>query len=304
MPTKPDGKGIRSMRWGGEFRDCDDCPTMVVLPAGTFMMGSDDGETDEQPQHRITISKPFAVGKHEVTFGEFVAFVQETGHDMAENKKGFLGLPSPDSCGSYRTLIDSTISWRSPGYEQGKGSPAVCVNWNDAAAYVKWLSRKTGKSYRLLSESEWEYAARARTTGAFQFGERVSTEQANYNGSHDEYLSTGKVYRRKALKVGSFAANEFGLHDMHGNVLEWVEDCWHDNYRSAPTDGRAWTQGGDCDTRVARGGSWLNPAGFLRSAFRNGIDANKRFTHYGFRVARPIAPKALLSKLDSSRKEN
>ncbi len=144
------------------------------------------------------------------------------------------------------------------------------------------------------------HSARATTTGAFHFGETISTDRANYNSAHDGDTSAAKANRRKALKVGSFASNRFGLHDMHGNALEWVEDCWHDDYVGAPVDGGAWTEGGDCATRVARGGSWYNAAGFLRSAFRNGMEANKRFTHVGFRIARPIAARALLTELGSS----
>ena len=286
---------------GRVFRDCEGCPAMVVLPPGSFTMGSAGGEPDEAPAHRVTIAGPFAVGKHEVTFGEFEAFVRETGHDMVEDRKGFLGLPAAGSCNSYRRLIDSTISWRRPGYAQEKGSPAVCVNWNDASSYAKWLSRKTGKPYRLLSEAEWEYAARAGSTGEFHFGERISTKQANFNSSHDDGLAADRGNRRRAIRVGSFPANAFGLHDMHGNALEWVADCWHDDYTGAPADGTAWTRDGNCEIRVARGGSWLNPASFLRSAFRTGMEPGKRFTHYGFRVARPVAPKAAPSKSPSAR---
>ena len=285
---------------GREFRDCDACPTMVVLPEGSFMMGSADGEADEQPRHRVTISEPFAIGKHEVTFGQFGAFVQDTKRDMAEDKKGFLGLPAPEACFSQRRWIDATISWRNPGYPQEDGSPVVCANWNDAKAFAKWLSQKTGKPYRLLSEAEWEYAARANTTGEFHFGDGISTAQANYNDSHSGESAAQGLYRRKAIKVGSFPANQFGVHDMHGNVLEWVEDCWHDDYQGAPANGEAWIRGGNCDSRVARGGSWLNPAPFLRSAFRNGQEAQKRSTHYGFRIARRVDPKALLARLGSS----
>ena len=285
---------------GREFRDCDACPTMVVLPAGTFMMGSADRETDERPRHRVTIAEPFAIGKHEVTFGQFRAFVEDTKRDMAENKKGFLGLPAPEACFSHRRWIDTTISWRSPGYTQEDRSPVVCVNWNDAKAFAKWLSRKTETPYRLLSEAEWEYAARANTTGDFQFGDLISTDQANFNDSHGGDTSAKGLYRRKAIAIGSFPANRFGVHDMHGNVLEWVEDCWHDDYEGAPANGEAWIRGGNCETRVARGGSWLNPAPFLRSAFRNGQEVHKRSTHHGFRVARQIDPTALLSRLGSA----
>ena len=219
---------------GRVFRDCDTCPAMVVLPAGSFVMGSDDGDEDERPLHRVTIEKPFAVGKYEVTLGQFRSFVQQTGHDMGE-KEGLFGLPAPDSCESPRMFAVKSVSWRAPGYNQDNRSPAVCVNWNDAATYAAWLSKKTGKPYRLLSEAEWEYAARATTRSAFHFGEYLSPDRANYNSSHTEILSKGKKYRKRAIKVGSFATNGFGLYDMHGNVLEWVEDCWHDNYEGAPT---------------------------------------------------------------------
>ena len=289
---------------GRVFRDCEGCPAMVVLPPGSFTMGSAAGELDERPPHRVTFAGVFAVGKHEVTFAEFALFVRETGHDMAEDRKGFLGLPAAESCGSYRRLIDSTISWRSPGYPQEDGSPAVCVSWNDAASYAKWLARRTGKPYRLPSEAEWEYAARAGTAGAFHFGARISTKQANFNSSHDDALAVDRGNRRRAVPVGSFAANTFGLHDMHGNVLEWVADCWHDDYAGAPADGSAWTRDGDCGTRVARGGSWLNPASYLRSAFRTAMEPDKRFTHFGFRVARPVAPKAAPPEARSPREGN
>ena len=287
---------------GRVFRDCDTCPAMVVLPAGSFVMGSDDGDEDERPLHRVTIEKPFAVGKYEVTLGQFRSFVQQTGHDMGE-KEGLFGLPAPDSCESPRTFAVKSVSWRAPGYDQDNRSPAVCVNWNDAATYAAWLSKKTGKLYRLLSEAEWEYSARATTRSAFHFGEYLSPDRANYNSSHTEILSKGKKYRKRAIKVGSFAANGFGLYDMHGNILEWVEDCWHDNYEGAPIGGSAWTSKGNCDIRIVRGGSWFNPASHLRSAFRNGIEVKKRQTHYGFRIARAVEPRVLLSTPSPSRTE-
>jgi formylglycine-generating enzyme required for sulfatase activity len=132
----------------------------------------------------------------------------------------------------------------------------INVSWNDAQAYVKWLSDKTEKDYRLLTEAEWEYAARAGTTTPFYFGRTISPDQANYNGEYTYDGGPKGVYREKTTPVGSFPANAFGLHDVHGNVLEWVEDCWHENYSGSPIDGAAWKSGGDCDRRVLRGGSW------------------------------------------------
>lgn len=287
---------------GRVFRDCDICPVMVVLPAGSFLMGSDEGDADEQPLHRVTIEKPFAVGKYEVTLRQFTAFVRATGRDMGE-KPGLFGLPSPEACESPGLFISTKITWSAPGFDQDDNSPAVCINWNDAIAYTRWLSQETGKLYRLLSEAEWEYAARATTRGEFHFGEILSPNQANYNSTHSERLSKGKKNRRRAIKVGSFPANGFGLHDMHGNVLEWVEDCWHENYEGAPADGRAWIRKESCTARVVRGGSWHNPASYLRSAFRNSIEVKKRHTQYGFRVARAVDPHRLLSKPSYSRAE-
>lgn len=180
----PDGDHVDKARYniaelsviGQEFRDdCTGCPTMVVIPRRSFMMGSDEGETREQPQHRVTIPKPFAVGKYEVTFAEFKAFVRDTGHDMGV-KESILDTTATEPCSSRDiSKFFKKISWQKPGYDQQARSPAVCLNWNDAAAYVKWLSERTNKPYRLLTESEWEYAARAQTKTNFYFGEMIST---------------------------------------------------------------------------------------------------------------------------------
>ena len=190
---------------GDTFRDCATCPKMVVLPAGKFMMGSPEGERgrddDEGPQHQVTIPKPFAVGKYEVTVGQYAKFVRETKH-----KTGNCDLPEGQS-------------WRDPGFKQTNNHPVTCVNWDDASTYAYWLSVKTGHEYRLLTEAEWEYAARAGTTTAYHFGRAILGNQANYNRNNEGTKA-----------VGSFPANAFGLHDMHGNVWEWMEDFWHDNY--------------------------------------------------------------------------
>ena len=238
------------------FRDCDECPEMAVVPAGSFTMGSpsdEKGRKDtEGPQHRVRIAKPFAVGRYEVTFAEWDACVAEGG------------------CNGHRP--------GDKGWGRGR-RPVINVSWKDAQSYVRWLSRKTGKRYRLLSEAEWEYAARAGTTGAFHTGPTISTHQANYQSQ-----------RRRTVPVGSFPANGFGLHDVHGNVWEWVEDCWHENYGGAPSDGGAWASGGNCDRRVLRGGSWTDVPRVLRSAYRDWNAAGNRNNVFGFRVARTLAP--------------
>ena len=265
------GRPRQAMKPGRVFRDCEDCPEMVVVPAGSFTMGSPASEEgrggdNESPQHRVRISQAFAVGKYEVTFAEWEACVDGGGCN------GHF----PDDKG-----------W-------GRGRrPAIHVSWDDAQAYVSWLSRKTGKQYRLLSESEWEYAARAGTTGPFHFGETISTAQANYNGNYTYGPGRKGVFRQKTVPVGSFPGNAFGLHDMHGNVWEWVEDCWHDSYDSywgAPSDGSAWTTGGDCSRRVLRGGSWILRPGGLRSAYRIRNSSGTRYYSLGFRVSRTLTP--------------
>jgi formylglycine-generating enzyme required for sulfatase activity len=198
----------KSLAAGDVFRDCDVCPEMVALPAGQFLMGSPDGEkdrdSDEGPQHEVTI-KPFAIGKYEVTFEEWDACVQAGG------------------CNGYRP---GDQSW-------GRGKrPVINVSWRDAQAYVAWLSGKTGQSYRLPSEAEWEYVARAGTTTRYAFGDEIVAKEANFGSTIG-----------KTTAVGAYPPNRWGLFDMHGNVLEWVEDVYHDGYKGAPSDGTAWTDG-------------------------------------------------------------
>ena len=247
------------------FRDCDGtwCPEMVVVPAGSFMMGSPAGEADrntnEDPRHRVTMANRFAVGVYEVTFEEW---------DACRRGGGCSRNPGDEGWGRGRR-------------------PVINVSWADAQAYVKWLSMKTGEAYRLLSESEWEYVARAGTTGPFHFGATISTAQANYNGTYTYGSGRKGRYRRRTEPVGSFPANAYGVHDVHGNVWEWVEDCWHGSYAGAPADGRALTVGGDCSRRVLRGGSWVNGPQFLRSANRSRVTGGGRSVA-GFRVARTL----------------
>ena len=258
----------------GAFKDCEECPLMVVVPSGSFRMGSPPGETgrydNEGPVHRVEIGEPFAVGMYEVTVGEFGRFVGETGYS------------SGDACYTYEggTWEERTgRGWLNPGFAQTEDHPVVCVNWHDAKAYVGWLTSKTAEGYRLLSESEWEYATRAGTKGRYHWGSRITPGRANYGRN-----------RGQTASVGSYSPNGFGLHDVHGNVWEWVEDCWHDSYEGAPRGGNAWTHGGDCGLRVLRGGSWDYQPGNLRSADRSGSTSGGRSGLGGFRVARTLTP--------------
>ena len=279
--------GVLGIREVGEvFRDCEGCPELVVVASGSYMMGAPLEEEDrrhaEGPVHRVTIAEPIAVGVYEVTFGEYSRFVAATGHSAG------------DSCWILENLEwgewteRSGHNWRNPGFRQDEREPVVCVNWEDAQVYVRWLSRKTGKKYRLLSESEWEYVARAGTTGPFHTGSTISTEQANYNGNFTYGSGRKGRFRRQTVAVGSFSANAFGLHDVHGNVEEWVEDCWHGSYAGAPSDGSAWTEGKVCGYKVSRGGSWFTSPEFVRSAFRSRELEVIPNDYLGFRVARTL----------------
>ena len=270
---------------GTVLRDVDEpwCPELVILAPGHFMMGSTEPERRwaidqgskrewvdwEKPQHRVTIPAPFAVGKHLVTRGQFAAFIEATGHEMSGGAWVYTGSEWKQ---------DASADWCAPGFEQSDRHPVVCVNWDDAKDYVTWLSEETGQPYRLLSEAEWEYACRAGTTARFAWGDDPPTrEQANFGRNVE-----------RTTEVGSYPPNTWGLHDTHGNVLEWVEDCWNDSYQGAPTDGSAWTTG-DCSRRVLRGGSWGGDPRNLRSANRNGGGTDVRDDGLGFRVARTLS---------------
>ena len=245
---------------GEIFRDCAKCPEMVVVPAGSFTMGSPQSEKGrsyyEGPQHRVTFSQPFAVGKYAVTFDEWDACVADGG------------------CNGYKP---SDADW-------GRGKrPVVNVSWNDAQAYISWLKRKTGRDYHLLSEAQREYVTRAGTTTPFWWGSTISADQANYTDDGE----AKSWYRYQTAPVDAFQPNPWGLYQVHGNVYEWTEDCWKDNYSNAPTDGSAWTSE-NCVSRVVRGGSWETFPRYLRSAYRDRYIAVNRSTRYGFRVARTL----------------
>jgi len=289
------GSERRCLKPRDTFKDCDGCPEMVVIPAGEFMMGSPMNEegrsASENPQHKVTIIKPFAVGQYAITRGEFTTFVRETNHATG------------DKCWTYgndKREEQTGLSFRNPGFAQDDRHRVVCVNWDDAKAFAAWLSKKTGKSYRLLTEAEREYAARAGTTTPYWWGASISTTQANYNDS-STYYNNNSIYggsatdewrgrwRKATVPVDSFGPNPWGIYNVHGNVWEWVEDCLHENYQGAPTDGSAWTTG-DCSRRVPRGGSWVDNPRHLRSASRSRYTTVNRHNNGGFRLARTLSP--------------
>ncbi len=247
------------------FKDLDApwCPEMVVIPAGEFMMGSPTTEPkrfdDEGPRHKVTIGVRFALGRYAVTFDQYDRFCEATQREKPDDK-----------------------SW-------GRGArPVIDVSWQDAQAYVEWLSKEIGHVYRLPSEAEWEYACRAGTTAPFCFGETITPEQVNYDGNYPYAGGKKGTYRQKTLPVGTLPANPWGLHEMHGNVWEWCADHWHDGYDGAPDDGRAWIdEGADAGAyRVIRGGSWYGHARGVRSAFRVRRGPGNRYNYLGFRCAR------------------
>lgn len=254
VPTAPTPDAV--------FRDCPKCPEMVVVPAGKFRMGSNTGDSDERPVHSVTIASAFALGKYEVTFDEWDACVADGG------------------CKGYRPFDQY---W-------GRGNrPVIGLSWIDANEYASWLSRETNHRYRLPSEAEWEYAARAGTTTEYWWGNNIGANNANCDGCGSRWDSL------QTAPVGSFRANRFGLHDMLGNVREWVHDCelggGGRGYRGVPTDGSAVvTQ--SCLRRVLRGGSFYLRPGYIRSAERDRSNFDFRYSHTGFRVARTVRAEA------------
>ncbi len=252
----PDQRHWEEQGVGRKFRDCAKCPQMVVVSSESFTMGSLSGEegskNDESPQHVVRIDYRFAVGMYEVTFAEWDACVSDGG------------------CGRY---VPDDEGW-------GRGNrPVINVSWEDAQSYVRWLSARTGYNYGLLSESEWEYVARAGTTTAYSWGDNIGRSRANCDGCGSQWDG------EKTASTGSFSANTWGVYDMHGNVWEWVEDCWNDSYIDAPSDGAAW-ESGDCSERVLRGGCWFDKPSLLRSADRSRLTTGRRGSFIGFRVAR------------------
>jgi formylglycine-generating enzyme required for sulfatase activity len=285
----------RALKPKDGFKECDVCPEMVVVPAGSFVMGSPANESlrsdDEGPQRTVTFARPFAVAKFEITVDQFAAFVRASGHKVANECY-------TKENGSFS--LRSSRSFSNPGFPQTGNHPAACLRWDDAKAYAAWLSSTTGKTYRLLSEAEWEYAARAGTKTVYPFGSDAKQICRHANGADKSgekavpslTISDCDDGHAFTAPVGSFPPNAFGLHDMLGNVSEWVEDCWHSNvgYRGAPSDGSARTQpdkDGIC-LKIMRGGSWEGWYGSLRSAKRE-TNTSQNW-NYGMRVARTLAP--------------
>jgi formylglycine-generating enzyme required for sulfatase activity len=277
-PQAPSGS-LSSMAPGTVIRDCADCPEMVVIPAGSFMMGSPASEAGrfdrEGPQHLVQMRRQIAVGKYEVTRIQYARFVQDSSYVVGNGCNAWDG----------KWVYDANKNWRNPGFPQSDDDPVVCITWDGAKAYADWLSRKSGKQYRLPSEAEWEYAARAGTTTAFSFGERITPQQANFESRVSYAGSPVVTARGRTSPAGSFAPNPFGLYDVHGNVWEWTEDCRNDNYNGAPTDGSVWASG-NCGQRILRGGSWSNFPQNVRSAYRNTEAQSFQSRSFGFRVVR------------------
>ena len=277
----------RALKPGMEFSECTSgCPTMVVIPAGKFLMGWKNGSNRERPPHEVSFSRPFAIGKYEVTFAEWDACVDAGGCPILEDE-----------------------GW-------GRGTmPALNVNWNDAKRYVAWLAKLTGKPYRLPSEAEWEYAARGGTTTLFPFGDNEAhlhehawyEENSGITAVHElDGVQLRNTTGRKSHPVGKKRPNGFGLHDVLGNVMEWVEDYWHGSYLGAPTDGSVWVDkslaasgdpatiyglGSDVRYRVLRGGDWSQGYGYLRVSTRIQGTTGNRLDQVGFRVARTLGPE-------------
>jgi formylglycine-generating enzyme required for sulfatase activity len=304
--SSPSEKG-QVISAGSIYRDCPDCPEMVVLPAGSYQMGSEEND-NEKPVHMVSIGKSFAVGKYEVSVGEFRAFVRATGYrtDAETNSGGMNGCRVFDStANNWSYQIDT--HWERLNYAQSPRHPVSCISWNDAKAYVSWLSKVTGRTYRLLSESEWEYAARAGGSTTRPWGDNAN-EACRYDNVLDlSKWPNGGVSKERhecndgnffPAPVGSYAANAFGLYDMIGNVGEWTEDCSNGSYKDLPSDGEA--AFGYCKSRMVRGGSWLSTPTNARSARRFSLSTTSRFDHIGFRIATSLLPPKSLPPVSQS----
>ena len=284
-------KAARTPKAGKIFGDCPSCPKMVVIPAGSFGMGAPSSESgrgdDESPEHQVKVAS-FALGQNEITRGQFAAFVKKTKYSTG------------DKCwtledGKFKERNDR--NWREPGYPQDDKHPVACINWDDAKAYAKWMSRKTKKRYRLPTEAEWEYAARGNTGTARYWGDNPDeacgfantadmTAQAQIHGASSWTIHNCTDGFAYTAPVGSFKPNVFKLNDMLGNLWEWTEDSYHDSYKDAPADGIVWQ--GDGARRMLRGGSWNNGALNVRSAVRDSNNPALRFSIFGFRLARTL----------------
>lgn len=291
---------------GSTMKDCPDCPTMVVIPAGTFTMGSSDEEraregvpdtfgNNEKPQVEITFARPFAMAATETTRGQFAAFVRETNR------------PIPTECHVYNRELDNwagvpgqTYNWQNPGFQQDDSHPAVCMNYPDAADYAAWMSRKTGKTYRLASQAEWEYAARGGTSTARYWGDStapICSKAQIMTSETFEDIAKGESWLGELIcsgtqswtvPVASFDPNPFGLYDMLGNVWEWVSDCATPDHTGYPTDGSPQTKG-DCTKRITKGGAFHSRVWLARPATRGtGQPGENRPVASGIRIVREL----------------
>ncbi len=294
----PPPQNMSALPAGSVFRDCADCPEMLVIPQGRFLMGAAPGEEERenltepfrnrsQPRHSIAV-KRFAAGKFEVTRGQYRAFAEGTGRHS-------------DGCFVWtgaEHVLDPRRDWRNPGYPQDDAHPVTCVSWEDASAYAAWLAQRTSRNYRLLSEAEWEYVARAGTTTSRFWGDEANLTCSHANGADQStvkevpdaiHWNAAACDDRHAYTapVGSFRANAFGLHDLLGNAAEWTADCWNPNYAGAPVDGSV-RNTGDCFQRAVRGGAWDESPVGLRAAYRVGSPVVIRVYTRGFRIARDL----------------
>jgi len=297
-PT-PEAPRLAQLRAGEVFKDCIDCPEMVVIPAGSFVMGKPAEKTVgfpyEGPQHTVRINYRLAIGRHEVSRGEFARFVQATGFRTDAETGG--------GCNIWNSKWETPAGtyWRQPGFEQGEDHPAVCISWNDAQAYVRWLNQQApGADYRLPSEAEWEYAARAGRSTGYPWGDdEIDNIQCAYANAFDRRAAArpglpstdaancddGYAYTAPAKAL---RPNAFGLYNMHGNAMEWVQDVFHSGYAGSPADGSAWTTSDDDETRVIRGGAWMSITPGLRLDKRGSLFPNDQNFQTGFRLARTL----------------
>ncbi|MEQ8509178.1 MAG: SUMF1/EgtB/PvdO family nonheme iron enzyme [Rhodospirillaceae bacterium] len=285
---------------GETFSDCTHCPPMVTLPKGKAILGSEpwsaNRKSGDGPIREVEINYTLAVGKHEVTRGQYRAFVDATGY-ATSYEEGRVGCNTWTHDRILGFVRDHT--WDAPGYDQREDHPVVCVNWADATAYAAWLAETTGKPYRLLSSTEFEYATRAGTRGPWFWG-TANADACTYANVADSTFRRLYDYApvfacedhfERTSPVGAFEPNPWGLHDMLGNAWEWTDDCAHDDMNKVPTDGRAWRgeDNGNCERRVPRGGSWVSGTDWVRAAAQAGDWALYHSQLLGFRVALTVA---------------